>query len=84
MTLTRRRDRKRCRAVAPPARGGVAGRRHRGHGGVNHDDKRFTLLLFYKNSEPHFCSKLRTFKNNEPQIWKRKKKKDKAKSKENE
>ena len=33
------------------------------------------IKQFYKNSEPHFCSKLRTIKNNEPQIWERKKKK---------
>ena len=39
---------------------------------------------FYKNSEPHFCLKLRTIKNNEPQIWERKKKKDKGKSEETE
>ena len=40
----------------------------------------FLKEQFYKNSEPHFCSKLRTIKNNEPQIWVRKEKKGKGKS----
>ena len=33
---------------------------------------------------PHFCSKLRTIKNSEPQILERKKKKGKGKSEETE
>ena len=28
----------------------------------------FETTAFFKNSEPRFCSKLRTIKNNEPQI----------------
>ena len=35
----------------------------------------FLKEQFQKNSEPHFCSELRNIKNNEPQIWDRKKRK---------